>query len=631
MSNSLYRSGRVELTPAVEPRAYQPAYTSYIEETVQTVQTVYGTKTVTSPGGTQNLWAYRYVPDPNDPFNTIRELVYIGGSSNVPGSSTTIPTATEVTTFTTRVTPVYHPEVTAIAGSPARRVEYPPRGWASFARSVSAYPGAGAMAFRVKSNAIGVAVGFAAAAAPPPVSGYGHIRDGLLFTDNKIALLSNGTPLGPYAQTDTIKLVRRRNGTVAVLLNDVQITTYLSDEPEAARTAPNAMGAAMYAVGDAVFDPDFDALPGASAAMVLPAMTMFGRQGSVTQATMTLPALILTASGGSGAHMVLPAMAMFASDVRAAQMTGELPALELLAYGGTLPVVLNNGADLYLPSLIMSGVMLTGSTGGAAMALSPITLKSSDRVYGEAMMTMPPLFLTAFTEPSDEAFAFETAGFVSPGEGRTVLMVVTMDGVVVGTAAVASTLLDAIVESNAGALATATTSQLLDAIAMSFANFGASALVPGLGVDAWVWNADSKGSTSYSGYGFNSFARIGGRYFGANEGGIYALEGETDSGAPIRSVIGLGERNFGTSTKKTLVDAYIGMSAAGNLYLKVIAEGEPYIYKTRSFSDAMRQQKIDLGKGLRTNYVTLELFNEDGQDFEIDAVEFLVADLTRRI
>ena len=50
-----------------------------------------------------------------------------------------------------------------------------------------------------------------------------------------------------------------------------------------------------------------------------------------------------------------------------------------------------------------------------------------------------------------------------------------------------------------------------------------------------------------------------------------------------------------------------------------------------SFSPEMQQQRITTGKGLKTNYITAQFFNEDGADFEIDSVRFFVADLTRRI
>ncbi|MNL68689.1 hypothetical protein D3C87_1934560 [compost metagenome] len=51
----------------------------------------------------------------------------------------------------------------------------------------------------------------------------------------------------------------------------------------------------------------------------------------------------------------------------------------------------------------------------------------------------------------------------------------------------------------------------------------------------------------------------------------------------------------------------------------------------RGYDDSLRQERITIGKGLRTNYVVPTFFNEDGEDFEIDTAEFVVADLTRKI
>ncbi|MNY38694.1 hypothetical protein D3C86_1733350 [compost metagenome] len=135
----------------------------------------------------------------------------------------------------------------------------------------------------------------------------------------------------------------------------------------------------------------------------------------------------------------------------------------------------------------------------------------------------------------------------------------------------------------------------------------------------------------YRSYPFNSFAVIDGKHYGASAEGLFLLEGDDDAGEPIHASFDLGEMDFGTAELKTITECYVGLSAKGNLFLKVIAEGREFIYKTRSFSEHMQQQRITPGKGLKTNYVTVQFFNEGGADFEIDSVRFVVADLSRRI
>ena len=45
----------------------------------------------------------------------------------------------------------------------------------------------------------------------------------------------------------------------------------------------------------------------------------------------------------------------------------------------------------------------------------------------------------------------------------------------------------------------------------------------------------------------------------------------------------------------------------------------------------MRVQRFDPGRGLRANYFTLELMNENGADFDLDVIELAATPLTRRI
>ncbi|MNY27743.1 hypothetical protein D3C86_1616700 [compost metagenome] len=150
--------------------------------------------------------------------------------------------------------------------------------------------------------------------------------------------------------------------------------------------------------------------------------------------------------------------------------------------------------------------------------------------------------------------------------------------------------------------------------------------------EVWVVNLDNNASTTYSNYSFNSFARIGNHYYGASDEGLFELAGRNDDGEPIQAAIGLGDLDFGSRHLKTISEAYVGMSGDGELYMKVTGEDErSYIYKTRGFGPRLAQRRIELGRGLQANYLTVELFNKDGSDFELDSVEFRVADLKRKI
>lgn len=167
----------------------------------------------------------------------------------------------------------------------------------------------------------------------------------------------------------------------------------------------------------------------------------------------------------------------------------------------------------------------------------------------------------------------------------------------------------------------------------AYSHVGAAPVVP-LEEDnhaVWVVNAETGASTRYENYPFNSFAFFDGAYYGCRSDGIYRLDGDTDNGAPIQTMMSFGKRDFGTSALKQVTHVYAGLSSGGRLFLKTIVNGEEFTYVARTASEDLRQQRFDLGRGLRANYLEFELYNADGDDFELASVEFLVVPLNRRI
>ena len=66
-------------------------------------------------------------------------------------------------------------------------------------------------------------------------------------------------------------------------------------------------------------------------------------------------------------------------------------------------------------------------------------------------------------------------------------------------------------------------------------------------------------------------------------------------------------------------------------FLKVLAEGQEYTYAQRGYDEQLQVQRFDTGKGLRVNWLEFELYNADGDDFELASVEFAAVPLSRRI
>lgn len=152
---------------------------------------------------------------------------------------------------------------------------------------------------------------------------------------------------------------------------------------------------------------------------------------------------------------------------------------------------------------------------------------------------------------------------------------------------------------------------------------------------AWVMNTETLAPTEYTNYPFNSFAKLGQKYLGATETGIFELTGSNDAGTNINAAIRSGLLDFGTSLKKRVPYAYLGYTSTGRLLLKVgttdqgtKVEDWYELTETQAAPDSAR---FKIGKGLQARYWQFELTNAEGADFALDQVQFYPLVLSRRL
>lgn len=152
---------------------------------------------------------------------------------------------------------------------------------------------------------------------------------------------------------------------------------------------------------------------------------------------------------------------------------------------------------------------------------------------------------------------------------------------------------------------------------------------------ATVMNMGTKQSSEYQNYPFNSFARVGDRYYGMTTDGIRLLEGEDDAGEQINWRIRLARTNMGSLNQKRMRSAYLGYAADGDLRFKVIVlnpennELEAHAYRLLAQpASSAREARIKIGQGLMSVYWGFELEAIDATAFELDllALEPLVID-----
>ena len=144
---------------------------------------------------------------------------------------------------------------------------------------------------------------------------------------------------------------------------------------------------------------------------------------------------------------------------------------------------------------------------------------------------------------------------------------------------------------------------------------------------AYVINTESKAVTQYGNYPFNSFAKLGGRYFGMTPDGIRELEGPDDAGSPIAARFRLAMSSLGTGQMKRMIAAYLGYTSTGELRLKTITVAEDGVKQANHYrlhaqtATSPREARIQIGQGLRSVYWGFEVEAIDGAAFMIDVLD----------
>lgn len=133
-------------------------------------------------------------------------------------------------------------------------------------------------------------------------------------------------------------------------------------------------------------------------------------------------------------------------------------------------------------------------------------------------------------------------------------------------------------------------------------------------------------------FDFNSFSKIGDKYFGANDSGIFELTGTDDNGTDIDAFFELILSDFGISDIKRIRSVYVGGEANGKLTLTLKDdEDNSRTYDLRLTSDSKQSSgKVDVGRDGQGRYWQVRIDNTNGVYFAIDSIELLTIILGRK-
>lgn len=163
-----------------------------------------------------------------------------------------------------------------------------------------------------------------------------------------------------------------------------------------------------------------------------------------------------------------------------------------------------------------------------------------------------------------------------------------------------------------------------------------------LGYKAWVsaatdtrtivMNMNNMAVSTYETFNFNSYATFQGKHYGANEDGVYLLEGDTYAGTSIAWEIKLGIHDFLIRALKRIPDVYLAMKGVGTLQVYVTSDrAVESVYNLAMVTSRTKNNKVQIGKGHKGRYWEFRFTGETGMDFQLEEIVMNVDVLSRKV
>lgn len=134
--------------------------------------------------------------------------------------------------------------------------------------------------------------------------------------------------------------------------------------------------------------------------------------------------------------------------------------------------------------------------------------------------------------------------------------------------------------------------------------------------------------TEYQDYPFNSFAIFQGVNLGATRAGIHKLTGPDDNGTEIDAEIDLGK----IPVEYTKVrNVWVEGRASGDMRVVLSAdEGTEDEFEEDYLLRVLGQDRVTVPRGLKPVYLQIGVKNENGSDFDIDAIQIVGERIERK-
>lgn len=139
-------------------------------------------------------------------------------------------------------------------------------------------------------------------------------------------------------------------------------------------------------------------------------------------------------------------------------------------------------------------------------------------------------------------------------------------------------------------------------------------------------------TTQYINYDFNSMVKFGDKYLGANDDGIFELDGATDDGEYIGAYFEPIVTDFGISNPKKVRFVFLGYEAEGDLIVTLSAdEGNEQSRTVSSKKTGQQSTRVSVNRDMHGRYIKFGVSNVRGCDFGIDAMDVAIVVMSRRL
>jgi len=151
-----------------------------------------------------------------------------------------------------------------------------------------------------------------------------------------------------------------------------------------------------------------------------------------------------------------------------------------------------------------------------------------------------------------------------------------------------------------------------------------------LAVSVHVMHAENFAVTEWDNYLFNSFASDGIRYLAASDCGIFELAGDDDDGSEIEAEIKKVGVDLETFHHKRITDAYIHLHSSGPYRVLSIVNGVQSDYPVTDVQSSLHSHKANLSRGARGSQIGFGYANDEGSDFILEEIAYLIEATSRR-